>query len=105
MLIKWFGECSFLLQDSLGRRILTDPPNTASLESLLSLHPNIITMSHLYPDTATTILNERKIELVDSATSYNFNFSNIIGIPSFQDNVEGKKRSVKKGYFRHKNWY
>ncbi|MDS0526835.1 MBL fold metallo-hydrolase [Clostridium sp. SHJSY1] len=92
MLIKWFGECSFLLQDSLGRRIITDPPTTIPIENLLDLHPNVITLSHFCSDSLNDIINEKKIQLVNRATSYTFNFSNILGIPSFQDDIKGQKR-------------
>jgi L-ascorbate metabolism protein UlaG (beta-lactamase superfamily) len=92
MLIKWFGECSLLLQDSFGRRILTDPPSTGSINTLLNLHPNIITLSHYYPDAINTIIIDKKILLANKATSYKLNSCNIIGISSFQDNIEGKKR-------------
>lgn len=92
MLIKWFGECSFLLQDSIGRRVITDPPSTVPIGNLLDLHPNIITLSHFYPESITHIIYEKKIQIINKATSYNVNFSNICGIDSFQDDIEGKKR-------------
>ncbi|MBD7912673.1 MULTISPECIES: MBL fold metallo-hydrolase [Clostridium] len=92
MLIKWFGECSFLLQDSLGRRILTDPPSTISIDTLLDLNPNIITLSHYYSDTTNAKINAKKVMLADKASSYKLNFVNISGFPSFQDNSQGRKR-------------
>jgi len=92
MLINWFGECSFLLQDSLQHKIATAPYDLYSMNKLLDYNPDVLTLSNLnfnYKKSSS------KIELpiiISNPGIYNLNFINIIGISTFHDNSLGMKR-------------
>ncbi|MGG7179005.1 MBL fold metallo-hydrolase [Clostridium paraputrificum] len=92
MLIHWFGKCSFLLQDSLGRRILTDPFDLSPTERLLNLNPQIITLSHEHIEVNSKALENNKCSIINKAGDYNLDFSSIEGYSSYQDKVLGVKR-------------
>lgn len=92
MLIKWFGQCSFLLQDSLHHKIVTDPCDLFSMNILLKYKPEVITLSHLHfkikKDSSETDIPL----IITEHGNYNLNFINIIGLSSFHDNNFGVKR-------------
>jgi len=92
MLIKWFGECSFLLQDSLQRKIITDPYDLYSLNKLLEYKPEVLTLSKLNLDIEKCSSKIKAPIIVNKPGFYTLDFINIMGFSSFHDNSLGLKR-------------
>lgn len=92
MIIRWFGECSFLLQDSLGRRIITDPFDVANTIDLLSLNPKIITFSHEHIPITSSHVKNIDTFIINSSDIYKLDFTTIVGYESFHDKCFGVKR-------------
>ncbi|PRR80907.1 MBL fold metallo-hydrolase [Clostridium vincentii] len=92
MLIKWFGECTFLLQDSLQHKILTDPCNLYSMNMLLEYKPEIITISHPNFNVKECSSETDMPIIITKCGNYNLNFVNLMGLSSFHDNNFGIKR-------------
>ncbi|MDD6793894.1 MAG: MBL fold metallo-hydrolase [Clostridiaceae bacterium] len=92
MIIKWFGHCTFLLQDSLGHRILTDPYNDSVFNNLLHYNPSIVTISRpnfLLDNYSSNIKNSM---ILNSASIFKTSITTIYGFKSFCDNSNGIKR-------------
>ncbi|WP_426348255.1 MBL fold metallo-hydrolase [Alloiococcus sp. CFN-8] len=92
MKIYWIGHSSFLIEDSLGRRILTDPYN-----SYIGLEPfddqvNIVTISHDHIDHNNKSFLSGKEAVVSSPGFYDLSFARINGFKSYHDNCRGLKR-------------
>lgn len=92
MLIRWFGQSCFLLQDSLGRRFITDPFNFNCAENLLDLKPEIITVSHNHHNSTIPIKIDINCNILKSDTTYHLNNANISGYLTYHDNLKGSKR-------------
>lgn len=93
MLIRWFGECSFLIQDTLGHRIILNPYNDLLTDYFISLNPNLILLSN---DKNTNIINS--IKNSDIPVIYNINnnidleYTSIHCFNSYRDKFKGIKR-------------
>lgn len=92
MLIKWFGECSFLLQDSLQHKIVTDPYDLYSMNIILEYKPEVITISHLHFNIKECSSETDIPIIITKPGNYDLNFVDIIGLSSFHDNNLGVKR-------------
>ena len=92
MIIRWIGECCFLLQDSLGRRILTDPFDNHNLDNLLKLNPKLITISHNHINSIEHKIENKNCDVLSSPGTYNFDYCNIEAINSYHDKFNGSKR-------------
>lgn len=92
MLIKWFGEYSFLLQDSLQHKIVTDPCDLSSMNIILESKPEVITISHLDFNIKKCSSKPALPIIITDPGNYDLNFINIIGLSSFHDNSLGLKR-------------
>jgi len=93
MIIRWFGECCFLFQDSLGRRVITDPFDVDVTKTLLNLNPKIITLSHEHiPIISTFMKNNNDTLIINNNYIYKLNFTTILGYECFHDNSFGIKR-------------
>lgn len=92
MLINWFGECSFLLQDSFHHKIVIDPYDLCSMNKLLEYNPEVLTLSHLHFNIEKSSYGPDLPIIINKPGTYNFDFINIIGYSTFHDNSLGMKR-------------
>jgi len=94
MLIKWFGECSFLLQDSLQHKIVTDPCNLYSMNMILEYKPEVITISHFDFNIKECSSETDFPIIITEPGNHNLSLVDLIGISSFHDNTLGVKRGA-----------
>lgn len=92
MIIKWYGQTTFLLQDSTGRRILIDPFDSASCDSLIDLNPSIITVSH--NSNSLKKIYTDKYKILQDPIIFNLDYISINGYSSYHDNFNGSKRGL-----------
>jgi L-ascorbate metabolism protein UlaG (beta-lactamase superfamily) len=92
MEITWLGHSSFLIEDSSGRKILTDPFDATVGYDLYRGKPDIITISHHHFDHDYVALMPQSAQKLDSPGVFNFDGIKITGISSFHDKSKGSKR-------------
>jgi len=90
--ITWLGHSSFLLEDSKGRKILTDPFDETVGYDVYRGNPDIVTISHHHFDHGYVALLPETAKKLDSPGSYEFDGIRITGLPSFHDKSKGSKR-------------
>lgn len=93
MKIKWLGHSSFLLTESTGKTVLTDPydPNMVGY-GFEPCHADIVTVSHGHADHnyLTAVTGEKQV--VDESGTFECDGIHISGVPSFHDDAEGAAR-------------
>lgn len=92
MKITWIGHSSFLIENSEGKKLLTDPFDDTIGYSVYRGSCDIVTISHHHFDHDYTKEIKGKYELIDKTGGCNVNGIEIIGIPSYHDKVKGAKR-------------
>lgn len=92
MKITWVGHSSFLIENSEGKKLLTDPFDDTIGYSVYRGSCDIVTISHHHFDHDYTKEIKGKYELIDKTGDYNVNGIEITGIPSYHDKVKGAKR-------------
>ncbi len=91
MIITWLGHSSFLIEDSKGRKILTDPFDESVGYKIFKGTVDLVTISHHHIDHDYTEKIECK-NIIDKAGFFNLCDIPITGIPSYHDKVKGAKR-------------
>ncbi len=92
MVITWLGHSCFLIENSLGKRILIDPFNKALGGCPYKGSVDIVTISHNHLDhNYTTDLNPGFITL-NSPDIFESESIKIQGFQSYHDKVKGFKR-------------
>lgn len=102
MEIRWYGHCTFLLKDSLGRRIILDPYNLKFTSEIIKLEPEITILSHEHLNDISLFLNKHNIFYINSICKYNSKFIQIKSYKTYHDNCNGEKRGV--NYIYHINF-
>lgn len=92
MEIKWLGHSSFLLTDSNGRRLLTDPFDHTVGYPLFQGDCDVVTVSHQHFDHNYTEKVKDTAKIINKVGFFQPCDIPITGIPSFHDDVEGAKR-------------
>lgn len=93
MKITWLGHSSFLIEDSKGRKILTDPFDESVGYKTFNGDVDIATISHHHFDhDYTKNLDLSKTHILDKVGMFNLCDIPIIGFSSFHDEVKGTKR-------------
>lgn len=92
MKITWFNHCSFLLQDTFGRRILIDPYSINLCKKTLNFDPKIILLSHEHNSLISNFYKNKKITLINEIKDYDLGYIKIKGIKTYHDNLKGIKR-------------
>lgn len=92
MEITWLGHSSFLIEDSKGRKILTDPFDETVGYALYRGKPDIITISHHHFDHDYVALMPQNVQKLDSPGVFNIDGIKITGISTFHDKSKGSKR-------------
>ncbi|MGH4052503.1 MAG: MBL fold metallo-hydrolase [Clostridium sp.] len=92
MKITWLGHSSFLLENSKGKQLLTDPFDGTLGYEVYKGCPNITTISHNHFDHNYTKELNDNCKIIDKIGSYNLDDIYIKGTPSYHDKNKGLKR-------------
>ena len=92
MKIKWFGHACFLITSSEGVRILTDPFDPSVGYKVPEAEADIVTTSHDHYDHNYLGAVIGDYVHLNSPGSFNEKGINIIGISTYHDDEQGKKR-------------
>lgn len=92
MKITWLGHSSFLIEDSKGRRLLTDPFDETVGYKIYEGEADLVTISHHHFDHDYTAKIKNRPEIIDKAGFFNACDIEITGIASYHDKVKGAKR-------------
>lgn len=92
MKITWLGHASFLLEDSKGRKLLTDPFDSTVGYSLYKGSADVITISHQHFDHNFIQNINPGAKVIDKVGFFNECDITIQGIPSYHDKNKGAKR-------------
>lgn len=90
MKITWFGFSCFLIEDSNGNKILTDPYNYDIIHKILKEKIDIITLSH--KNFNYKVQSDIRNKVLDSSGIFNLSNITIEGFPSYRDKFNGFKR-------------
>ncbi|MCH5138600.1 MBL fold metallo-hydrolase [Clostridiaceae bacterium UIB06] len=91
MKITWLGHSSFLLEDSKGRKVLTDPFDETVGYDTFKGEVDVVTISHHHFDHSY-IENIKYKESIDKVGFFYLCDMPITGIPSYHDKMLGAKR-------------
>lgn len=91
MEITWLGHSSFLLEDSKGRKVLTDPFDETVGYNTFKGEVDVVTISHHHFDH-NYIENIKFKESIDKVGFFYLCDIPITGIPSYHDKMLGAKR-------------
>ncbi|OQB24268.1 MAG: metal-dependent hydrolase [Firmicutes bacterium ADurb.Bin182] len=92
MTLKWFGHSCFLLTDSRGVRILTDPFDPETGYNLEKTEAEIVTCSHNHHDHHYVEAAAGNPKIIDKPGEYEVNGVRIKGVKTFHDDAKGVKR-------------
>jgi L-ascorbate metabolism protein UlaG (beta-lactamase superfamily) len=92
MEITWLGHSSFLLQDSKGRKLLTDPFDATIGYEIYKGSPDIVTISHQHFDHNYTKELNGNYKTLDKIGMFYICDISIKGTPSYHDKNKGAKR-------------
>ena len=93
MKIKWLGHSSFLLTESTGITVQTDPFDPEMVGyGYDPQNVDIVTMSHGHADHnfIKGVAGHKK--LFDAPGNYEYEGIHILGVPSFHDDKDGQVR-------------
>jgi L-ascorbate metabolism protein UlaG (beta-lactamase superfamily) len=92
MKITWLGHSCFLLEDSKGRKLLTDPFDSTLGYEVYKGSPDVVTISHKHFDHNYSNELKGNYEIVDKIGVFYACDIPIKGIPSYHDKDKGAKR-------------
>ena len=92
MEIQWFGNTTFLIKTSLGKRILVNPIDLKSFISKYDFKPDIITLSSTLYGININEHIETGCKLINSCEKYSNDYISITGYSTYCDNINGLKR-------------
>lgn len=92
MELTWFGHSSFLIKDSNGTKILTDPFDRSVGYKTYTDTADIVTISHHHYDHDYIEEIKGNADIIDSCGTFEKHGVSIKGIPSYHDEVKGAKR-------------
>ncbi|WP_125154593.1 MBL fold metallo-hydrolase [Clostridium rectalis] len=106
MEIKWLGHSSFLITDSHGKSILTDPFNASIGYETFKGKVDLVTISHHHFDhNFTKDIMVADNNILSRAGLFNICDIPILGIPSYHDKVQGTKRGDNIIFIFHMDGY
>lgn len=92
MKITWLGHACFLLEDSKGRTLLTDPFDTTLGYETYKGSPDVVTISHQHFDHNYSSELKGNYKVVDKIGMFHVCDIPIKAIPSYHDKDKGAKR-------------
>ncbi|MGY0374129.1 MBL fold metallo-hydrolase [Clostridium sp. JNZ J1-5] len=90
--ITWIGHSSFLIKDSKGRKILTDPFDDSVGYKVFNDKVDLVTISHHHFDHDYMGAVKGSPEVIDEVGLFHKCDIPVEGIPSYHDDAEGSKR-------------
>lgn len=94
MNIRWLGHSCFVLTESTGTVIVTDPYGKEVGFSMPSVQADAVTVSHGHSDHNNVRAVGGNPTLLDSVGSYDINGVHIVAFRTFHDEQNGKKRGA-----------
>ncbi|MCY6355602.1 MBL fold metallo-hydrolase [Clostridium sp. ZS2-4] len=92
MEITWLGHASFLIKDSNGRKLLTDPFDKSVGYHTFDEEVDLVSISHHHFDHDYIEELKGNPEIIDKVGLFYLCDIPIEGIPSYHDNSKGAKR-------------
>lgn len=92
MRITWLAHASFLLEDTKGRKLLTDPYDSSIGHKIFKGDVNVVTISHHHFDHGYTKQLNDSTKILDKIGLFNLCDIPIEGLPTYHDNTKGSKR-------------
>lgn len=92
MEITWLGHASFLIKDSKGRKLLTDPFDKSVGYQTFDEEVDLVSISHHHFDHNYIEELKGNPEIIDKVGLFYLCDIPIEGIPSYHDNSKGAKR-------------
>jgi len=92
MKIKWFGHACFLITDSKGKTVLTDPFDESVGYKVYDGAADLVTLSHHHHDHDNTADVKGDPIIIDQPGEFNELGIKFRGIPSFHDKKNGAER-------------
>lgn len=92
MKIKWLGHSCFLLEESTGTKVVTDPYSCEVGHKMPSVEANAVTVSHNHKDHNNISAVGGNPEIISSVGAFEVGGIHIYSIPSFHDDSGGKIR-------------
>ncbi len=92
MEITWLGHSCFLLQDSKGKKLLTDPFDATIGYEIYNGSPDLVTISHKHFDHNYTKALNGNYKIIDKIGTFYICDIPIKGTPSYHDKDKGAKR-------------
>lgn len=92
MKITWLAHASFLLEDSEGRKLLTDPYDNSIGHNIFKGDVDVVTISHHHFDHGYTEEINKSSKILDKVGLFNLCDIPIEGLPTYHDKYEGAKR-------------
>ncbi len=92
MRITWLGHSCFLLEDSKGRKLLTDPFDTTLGYEVYKDSVDVVTISHKHFDHNYSSKLKGNYKIIDKVGMFYVCDIPIKGIPSYHDKDKGAKR-------------
>lgn len=92
MKITWLGHSSFLLENSKGLKLLTDPFDDTVGYKVYEENADIVTISHHHFDHNYTAKIKNNPKIIDSVGFTDTLGVKITGISSYHDKIKGAKR-------------
>jgi L-ascorbate metabolism protein UlaG (beta-lactamase superfamily) len=92
MKIKWLGHSCFLLEESTGTKVVTDPYSCEVGHKMPQVEADAVTSSHNHKDhnNAADVLGNP--EIISSVGAFEVDRIHIYSIPTFHDDSNGKIR-------------
>ncbi len=92
MKIKWLGHSCFLLEESTGAKVVTDPYSCEIGQKMPAVRADAVTISHNHADHNNADAVEGNPEIISSVGAFEVDGIHIYSIPSFHDNSNGRER-------------
>ena len=98
MEISWLGHSSFLIKNSNGKKIITDPFDDSVGYNIYTDNVDIVTISHQHFDHNYTEKLQGNPTIINKGGTFTVDGITIIGLPSFHDKMKGAKRGENNIY-------
>lgn len=92
MELTWLGHSSFLIEDSMGRKILTDPFDDTVGYPVFKGNVDFVTLSHQHFDHNYTKNLDSRVPIINKTGFFNIADIPVEGFPSYHDKSAGAKR-------------
>lgn len=92
MKIKWLGHSCYLLEESTGTKVLTDPYSCVVGHKMPEVTADAVTISHQHKDHNNIEAVTGNPEIISSVGAFEVNGVHIYSIPTHHDNNGGRDR-------------